>query len=257
MIKRIKSGENMDQDLLKTSTKQRVIIGLIAILMVGSIIASYAAIVLGKKDNTTTSTSDDPLIAKYETPYNEVLREVQSSTKSYFDEFIKHKGEVVAYNEAAANDNGVVTRDITEGSGRELTEGDTNYLAFYVGWCADETIFDSSYNSTTKPTAFSTILNASQGLIEGWNIGVQGMKLGGIREITVPGELAYGESREICGGTNKPLKFMIMAIANEGELGSLAERFSLAQMKLQYAYYGLDYDEMMVEDEADEEEVEE
>lgn len=248
----------MDQDLLKTSTKQRVIIAVIAILMLGSMIASYAAIVMGKKDGGTTSTSDDPLIAKYETPYNEVLREVQSSTKSYFDEFIQHKGEVVAYNETSANNGGLVTRDITEGDGRVLEEGDTDYLAFYVGWCADETIFDSSYNSSTKPTAFSTILDPSKGLIEGWNLGVEGMKLGGIREITVPGELAYGESREICGGTSKPLKFMIMAVDNNGELGDLAERFSLAQMKLQYAYYGLDYDEMMAGSDEDEgEEVEE
>ncbi len=241
----------MDQDLLKTSTKQRVIIAVLAILMVGSLIASYAAIILGKKDGTT-STSDDPLIAKYEGPYNEALHEVQNSTKGYFDEFIQHKGEVVAYNETSANENGLVTRDITEGTGRELGEGDTNYLAFYVGWCADETIFDSSYNSTTKPTAFSTILDASQALIEGWNLGVEGMKLGGIREITVPGELAYGESREICGGTNKPLKFMIMALANEGDLGDLAARFKLAQTKLQYAYYGLDYDQMMSGDEEEE-----
>ena len=236
----------MDQDLLKTSTKQRVIIGLIAIIMVGSMIASYAAIVMGKKGSgDTTSTSDDPLIAKYETPYNEVLREVQESTKGYFDEFIQHKGEVVGYNENSANENGLVTRDITEGTGREIGEGDVDYLAFYVGWCADETIFDSSYHSITKPTAFSTILNPSMGLIEGWGLGVQGMKIGGIREVTIPGELAYGDSREICGGTNKPLKFMIMAVANEGSLSELAERYSLGQTKLQYAYYGLDYDEMM------------
>lgn len=246
----------MDQDLLKTSTKQRVIIAVIAILMLGSMVASYAAIVMGK-NTSSTSTSDDPLIAKYEEPYNEVLREVQSSTQSYFDEFIQHKGEVVAYNEATANSNGVATRDITVGTGRELGDGDTNYLAFYVGWCADETIFDSSYNSTTKPTSFTTILDPSQGLIEGWGLGVIGMKLGGIREVTIPGELAYGESREICGGTNKPLKFMIMAVANEGNLGELAARYSLARTKLQYAYYGLDYDEMMSGNDEDEENVEE
>ena len=38
---------------------------------------------------------------------------------------------------------------------------------------------------------------------------------------------------------------MIMAVANDGELADLAKRYSLAQTKLQYAYYGLDYDEMM------------
>jgi peptidylprolyl isomerase len=211
--------------------------------MLGSMIAYYTAIVLGR-GNSTTSTSDDPLIAKYEEPYNQALKKVASATQSYFDTFINYKGEIAGFNEAAANVN-LETRDILEGSGRELGEGDTNYLAFYVGYCADETIFDSSYNSTTKPTAFSSILDPSQGLIEGWGLGVIGMKLGGIREVTIPGELAYGESREICGGTNKPLRFMIMAVENSGELSSVAEEFSLAQTKLQYAYYGLDYDEMM------------
>jgi hypothetical protein len=38
---------------------------------------------------------------------------------------------------------------------------------------------------------------------------------------------------------------MIMAVENSGELASVAEEYSLARTKLQYAYYGLDYDEMM------------
>ena len=79
-------------------------------------------------------------------------------------------------------------------------------------------------------------------MIEGWNKGVEGMRIGGIREITVPGELAYGESMEICGGKNKPLKFLVMTKAKEDPLKSLAEKLDTAFMRLQYANYGLDYD---------------
>ena len=135
-------------------------------------------------------------------------------------------------------------RDLEIGFGRELTEGDTDYLAYYVGWCADESIFDSSFDDNDNPTSFKSALDASMGLIEGWNMGVEGMKLGGIREITIPGELAYGESMEICGGTNKPLKFIIMAMPNEDPLKSLANEMQDAYMRLQYAYYGIDYDEI-------------
>ena len=92
----------MDQDLLKTSTKQRVIIAVIAILMLGSMIASYAAIVMGK-NNSSTSSSSDPLIAKYEGPYTEAVRKVESATKGYFNDFVGYKGEVVAYTEVTAN----------------------------------------------------------------------------------------------------------------------------------------------------------
>ena len=87
-------------------------------------------------------------------------------------------------------------------------------------------------------------LDASLGMIEGWNAAVVGMRIEGIREITVPGELAYGETTEICGGTNKPLRFLVMAKAKEDPLKSLATELDQAYMRLQYAYYGIDYDSM-------------
>ena len=45
-MERSNCGEKMDEKELKTSTKQRVIIGAIAIIMLGSMIAGYAAIVI-------------------------------------------------------------------------------------------------------------------------------------------------------------------------------------------------------------------
>ena len=68
------------------------------------------------------------------------------------------------------------------------------------------------------------------------------MKIGGIREITIPGELAYKDQMEICGGYNKPLKFLVMAVANEDPLKSLSDELDLAYLKMQYAHYGIDYD---------------
>lgn len=234
----------MDEKELKTSPKQRIFIAAIAIIMVGSIIASYAAIVVngGKNSNTNAANTkvDEAKIAEYEAAYNTKKKEFSDATKGDFDKFIKYKSEVKAYNETAANENGVQERDLKVGSGDAVT--DDNYLAYYIGWCADETIFDSSFDDNDNPTAFSGILDPSLGLIEGWSLGVDGMKLGGVREITVPGELAYGESREICGGTNKPLKFIIMAVANEGSIKALSEELETAYMRLQYAYYGIDYD---------------
>jgi hypothetical protein len=85
-------------------------------------------------------------------------------------------------------------------------------------------------------------------MIEGWNEGIKGMRIDGIREITVPGELAYGDSMEICGGKNKPLKFIVMAKAKEEPLKSLAEKVDSAYMRFQYASYGIDYDEMQGEE---------
>ena len=239
----------MDQKELKTSPKQRVIILIIAIIMLGSIIASYATIILnGGNSSNTDSKVDSAKVAEYEEAYNKKVEEFSEATKSDFDKFIAFKGEIKAYNEASANENGIKTRDLKQGSGKTLSEDDSNYLAYYVGWCADESIFDSSFDNNDNPTAFAKILDASLGMIEGWNIGVEGMKLGGIREITIPEELAYSDSMEICGGLNKPLKFIVMPVANEDPLKTLASELDEAYMRLQYAYYGIDYDDMAEED---------
>ena len=120
----------------------------------------------------------------------------------------------------------------------------TEYLAYYVGWCADESVFDSSFDDNDSPTAFEKVLDPSAGMIDGWNEGVKGMKIGGIRRITVPSDKAYGDSMEICGGYNKPLRFLIMAVAKEDPLASIAQELDTAYMKVQYAQYGLDYEAM-------------
>ena len=236
----------MDEKELKTSPRQRIFIILIAIIMVGSIIASYAAIVISGAKGASTDSSelgeiDQAKIAEYQAAYDKKAEEFKKASKGDFDEFIKFKSEIKAYNEASVNDtNNVGVKDLKEGTGAEVS--DDNYLAYYVGWCADESVFDSSFDDNNNPTAFAKILDPSAGMIEGWNQGVKGMKLGGIRRITMPGELAYGDSMEICGGYNKPLRFMLMAVPKEEPIKTMSEELDDAFMRLQYAQYGIDYD---------------
>lgn len=236
----------MEEKELKTSVKQRIFIILIAVIMVGSIIASYAAIVISGSQSGANDSEvkvDEAQIAEYEEAYQAKIAEFSKASEGNFNKFIEYKGEIAkGYNENAANENGVQSRDLKVGKGAEVT--DDNYLAYYVGWCADESVFDSSFDDNDNPTAFAKVLNPSVGLIEGWTKGVKGMKIGGIREITIPGELAYGDKTEICGGYNKPLKFMIMAVANEGDIKKLSEEVEDAFMRLQYAYYGINYDDV-------------
>lgn len=237
----------MDEKELKTSTLQRIVIGIIAVLMLGSIIAGYAAIILNGGNSGSTASGDSKIdeakVAEYEEAYNKLQAEFSESTKDDYDQFIAYKSEIKGYNETSANEDGLQTRDLKKGSGDKIDEN-TEYLAYYVGWCADESIFDSSFDDKDNPTAFAKILDASLGMIEGWNEGVKGMRLDGIREITIPGELAYGESMEICGGYNKPLKFIVMAKAKEDPLKTLASDLDTAYMRVQYAQYGMDYDEI-------------
>ena len=238
----------MDQELLKTSAKQRVIIAVIAVLMLGSIIASSVAMIVANGNQKNESSLDpetEALVAKYENEYYAKSNAVAAASEGYFNDFVNYKSEIKAFNEVSANEGGVETRDLKEGYGRTIGDDDTNYLAYYVGWCPNEDVFDSTFNDKNNPTSFNKILDPSIGLIEGWTLGVAGMKIGGIREITIPGELAYGGSTEICGGYNMPLKFMVMAVEKTSDLQRVSDELSLASTKIQYAYYGLDYDTMM------------
>ncbi len=235
----------MEEKELKTSPKQRIFIALIAVIMLGSMVAGYAAIILGSNgnnNNTNQNSISEEKKMQYEEEYNTALTNFKKKSQKDFDKFIAFKKAVKAYNETTANENGVQTRDYVVGDGRALGENDTDYLAYYVGWCADETIFDSSYNDSTNPTAFESVLAGSPNMVEGWLTGIVGMKLNGIREITIPSSLAYKEQDVACGA-NKPLKFLVMTKATGGELEKLSEELNTARLKYVYAtQYGIDYE---------------
>ena len=63
------------------------------------------------------------------------------------------------------------------------------------------------------------------------------MKIGGVREIDIPGELAYGDTREICGGTNSPLKFIIYPVEVNEEYKKTIEEFDILYRQYSVLYY--------------------
>lgn len=79
--------------------------------------------------------------------------------------------------------------DIKKGEGQEVTSGDT-VVMHYKGTLLDGTKFDSSYD---RDEPFETRIGVGR-VIEGWEIGIPGMKVGGKRKLTIPSVLAYGES---------------------------------------------------------------
>lgn len=97
-------------------------------------------------------------------------------------------------------------KDIVEGTGAEAKPGD-KVTVQYVGVGFDsEKEFDSSW-SRNEPFSFS--LGASE-VIKGWDQGVEGMKVGGRRELVIPGSLAYGAAGSPPKiGPNETLIFVI------------------------------------------------
>ncbi|MGH3443823.1 MAG: FKBP-type peptidyl-prolyl cis-trans isomerase [Nocardioidaceae bacterium] len=79
--------------------------------------------------------------------------------------------------------------DVTEGDGTEAAAGST-VRVHYVGVAhSSGEEFDASYNRG-EPLSFR--LGAGQ-VIAGWDQGVQGMKVGGRRQLVIPPHLAYGD----------------------------------------------------------------
>ncbi len=230
----------MDQKELRTSVKQRVIIIIIAILLLGSTILTYMFVVLNSQ-GSSTQTSDantEEVMKQYDAKKAEIETAAKPFSDQYFKDFSSYKSEVKAYNEATANSKPLDTKDLKTGTGKELTEDDTDYMAYYIGWCADGTIFDSSFDNAEDPKSLQSPLDPSGGLIEGWTQGVVGMKLGGVRQITMSGDLAYGDTQEICGGYSKPLRFIVMPIERDENLKKLNDELKDLYIQLYMAYQG-------------------
>ncbi|MFD3439238.1 MULTISPECIES: FKBP-type peptidyl-prolyl cis-trans isomerase [unclassified Streptomyces] len=95
-------------------------------------------------------------------------------------------------------------KEIWEGDGPVAKAGDT-VKVHYVGVAfSTGEEFDASWNRGT-PLQFQ--LGAGQ-VIAGWDEGVQGMKVGGRRQLTIPAHLAYGD-RGAGGGVIAPGETLI------------------------------------------------
>lgn len=81
--------------------------------------------------------------------------------------------------------------DVVVGRGREVKEGDTVTVQYVGVLFKDGKEFDSSWNKGREPFEFT--VGRGQ-VIEGWDQGVVGMKVGGRRVLVIPPQLAYGES---------------------------------------------------------------
>lgn len=115
--------------------------------------------------------------------------------------------EVVDTDEMAAipaTDAKVETEEIVEGTGTEVRSGDT-VVVHYIGTLPDGTQFDSSYNSGQP---FETSIGTGA-VIQGWDQGIPGMKVGGKRRLLIPPELGYGEQGSGSIPPNSPLIFEV------------------------------------------------
>lgn len=97
------------------------------------------------------------------------------------------------------------TEEQTPGTGAEATAGKM-VTVHYTGWLTNGTKFDSSKD---RGEPFKFPLGAGQ-VIQGWDKGVAGMKVGGKRKLTIPPALGYGERG--AGGVIPPNATLIFEV---------------------------------------------
>jgi FKBP-type peptidyl-prolyl cis-trans isomerase FkpA len=88
---------------------------------------------------------------------------------------------------------GLIYEDVRPGSGAVARSGQ-DVVVHYTGWLTDDgaTRGDKFDSSRDRGDPFAFALGRGN-VIAGWDEGVQGMRIGGVRLLTIPPALGYGE----------------------------------------------------------------
>lgn len=207
---------------MATPKGQRIGIITIAALMLVSTLAMFAMMILQTQNAERDSERYQAATKQYEEAQKEVQQKMDAQTSElsakYYPIFSQYVDKVGEFDRESVKGEEVIKEDLRAGEGAEI-QGDTAFAAYYIGWTPDGKIFDQSVEDgkLIQPLPVESGLdNAS--LITGWKEGMKGMKIGGVRLLTIPSDKAYGEqgSKDATGketiSPNTPLRFLVMAI---------------------------------------------
>jgi len=102
-------------------------------------------------------------------------------------------------------DSGLKYEDSASGDGPVAEKGQT-VSVHYTGWLTDGSKFDSSKD---RSDPFQFQLGAGR-VIKGWDEGVVGMAVGGVRKLTIPPQLGYGAQG--AGGVIPPNSTLVFEV---------------------------------------------
>jgi FKBP-type peptidyl-prolyl cis-trans isomerase len=102
----------------------------------------------------------------------------------------------------------LVVDDVRVGTGAEVKNGDTLTVQ-YIGTTQDGVKFDSSYD---RGEPFIFRIGAGQ-VIQGWEKGLIGMKVGGQRVLVIPSDMGYGNRQVGPIAPNTPLVFAVELVS--------------------------------------------
>lgn len=195
---------------MATRRSQRIFIWIITLVMIVGTLFSFIVMILGTNNSQQDQARINQLTADYQKETDAWQKKVDAQTKElsdkYYATFVKYKSVPAAF---ASNDvKKLSTKDLKVGTGKTIKDA-KDYSAYYIVWNAKGDVCQQSIDGKK----LSAPIDLTQGSIEGWEKGVQGMKIGGVRELTIPGSLAYPDQDQgDCIKANAPLKFIVMAI---------------------------------------------
>lgn len=198
---------------MATPRSQRVGIWIIAIVLTIGTLGSFLAMILGNQNTASQQAKMQQESAKYTAAYNAQTKQLSDK---YYAQLNKYANAPVPFEASSVKK--LATTDLEIGNGTELKSG-TAYSAYYIGWNPKGKIFQQSIANGSLDAPI-----AGGNMIEGWNEGVIGMKMGGIRELSIPSDKAYknvAQSEDI--PANTPLKFIVMAIPKVTDIPMSAE----------------------------------
>lgn len=187
---------------MATPKSQRIGIWIIAIVLAVGTLGSFLAMIVGNQNNATDQSNILNIQKEYQT-------KVDTQTKGLSD---KYYGEINKYATTPAvfsadSVKKLEKTDLKIGDGTEIKSG-TKYSAYYIGWNPKGIIFDQSIEKGALKAPI-----AGGGLLPGWEEGIIGMKFGGIRELTIPSDKAYGKTGSGENiPANTPIKFIVLVI---------------------------------------------
>lgn len=211
---------------MATTKVQRIGISIILAVTILGTVGSFAVMILAQQNSVKDAQQQQEIFAEYSKKSKERQDKIDAQTAElsakYYDMFKQYESRVSEFN-LEENNKELKTEDIVVGDGEEIGDS-SKFAVYYIGWNPNGKIFDESVDGEKlkEPLYYNNIAQgmiglesglSSASLITGWKEGMKGMKIGGVREMTIPSDKAYGERGS--GDKippNTPLKFVVLAI---------------------------------------------
>jgi len=177
---------------------------------VGGFVAMMVAPGNEAKDQAAFKKAQDEYTKATDERKKKVEAQANELSQKYYGKFSEFSSRVGAFEAGDVKE--LVKEDLVEGEGAEVKD-DTKLAVYYIGWNAKGEIFDQSIADGKLKAPLNMDGPANTAVIQGWKEGLIGMKIGGVRELTIPANKAYGDKAQ--GDkipANSPLKFVVMAI---------------------------------------------